>query len=297
MWPSGANPLGRVRVNSFGATLRMVKFEHSIFALPFALSGAWLAADGIPPWMDLALVVCAAVFARSAAMAFNRWADRKVDASNPRTQSRELVTGVLSPRYALSFSVVASVLFVASSFQLSPLCGLLSFPVLGVLLGYSYLKRFTWACHFGLGLALGCAPAGAWLAVAKEFHEGWHVPVVVGVGVLFWTAGFDLLYSIQDKEHDGRASLFSIPTRFGIGLTRILAVIFHGLALLSWACLDPLFSWPYFLGLSLIALLFFLQHFLIRGGRFSRVPIAFFQVNAWVGVVYFVGILFVLPLR
>ncbi|MCX8229830.1 MAG: putative 4-hydroxybenzoate polyprenyltransferase [Planctomycetota bacterium] len=284
-------------MSAFGATMRMVKFEHSIFALPFALSGAWLAADGTPPRVDLSLIVLAAVFARTAAMAFNRWADRKLDASNPRTQSRELVTGVLSARYALGFSILASAAFVATSFHLSSLCGWLSFPVLGVLLGYSYLKRFTWACHFGLGLALGCAPAGAWLAVAKEFREGWGVPVVVGIGVLLWTAGFDLLYSMQDKDHDRQASLFSIPAQFGLGWTRALAMLFHGLALLSWAMLSPLFLWSYSVGLFLISLLFFLQHFLIRGGRFSRIPIAFFQVNAWVGVIYFFGLSFALPLR
>ena len=176
-------------MSKLARTLRMIRFEHSVFALPFALTGAWIAARGLPPLIDLAWIVIAAVAARSAAMAFNRIADRKIDAANPRTADRELVTGAIDLRFAWLFTEINAAFFVGASFALAPICGWLSFPVLAVLFGYSLLKRFALLCHFGLGLALACAPSGAWLAIAKDFLPGWGVPLWIGGGVVAWVAG------------------------------------------------------------------------------------------------------------
>lgn len=271
----------------------MIRFEHSVFALPFALSGAWLAAGGLPPWIDLGLIVLAAVAARSCAMAFNRIVDRDVDAANPRTANRELVTGALDLRYAVLFTVANAALFVLASFLLAPICGWLAFPVLLVVLGYSLLKRFTLLCHFGLGLALACAPSGAWLAIAKEFQPGWGLPLWIGGGVVSWVAGFDLLYAIQDLDFDRRTGLRSIPARLGAQRTRLLSAALFVVAVSCWATMGLLagLAWPYFLALGGCAALLLSMQLLVGGGREDRIPMAFFTVNSWVGVVYFVGLL------
>lgn len=285
-------------MSKLSKTLGMIKFEHSVFALPFALAGAWLAAAGLPPLLDLAGIVVAAVAARSAAMAFNRIVDLPYDARNPRTANRELVTGELGVGYAAGFTLFHSALFVAASFWLAPICGWLSLPVLVVLLGYSLLKRFTLLCHFGLGLALACAPAGAWLAISKSFVPGWDVPLWIGIGVVVWVAGFDLLYAIQDADFDRSEGLRSIPSKLGPNRTRALsALCFAGAwAAWLWAGLLAELGWPYFAALTLMAGLLFLEHWLVRGDRLDRIPLAFFKVNAWIGVVYFLGLLAALHL-
>ncbi|MBT7012521.1 MAG: 4-hydroxybenzoate octaprenyltransferase, partial [Planctomycetes bacterium] len=279
-------------MSAFLATLRMIKFEHSIFALPFAMSGAWLAARGIPGWLDLLLISIAAISARSAAMAFNRLVDRRLDASNPRTQDRELVTGAISSRFAAFFTLANAAIFVSSAFFLAPICGWLSLPVLVVLLGYSWLKRLTWLCHFGLGLALGCAPAGAWLAVSKDFLPGWDIPLWMGAAVLAWVGGFDLLYAIQDVKHDLSEGLFSLPSRLGNRASRWVSMALFVLAVAIFAHVGRLaeLSWPYSVGLLCVSLLLLTMHWLLRGGREQHIPLAFFRVNAWVGVVYFAGL-------
>ncbi|MBL7008544.1 MAG: UbiA family prenyltransferase [Planctomycetes bacterium] len=280
-------------MNRLAQVLRMIKFEHSVFALPFALAGAWIAAGGLPPAADLALIVAAAVAARSAAMAFNRLVDRDFDATNPRTAGRELVTGELKPGWTAAFTAASAGLFVAASFLLAPVCGWLSIPVLALLLGYSLLKRFTLLCHFGLGLALACAPGGAWLAVSKDFVAGWPVPLWIGAGVVAWVSGFDLLYAIQDVAHDRREGLHSVPARIGARRSRLLAAGLHVLALaLFWVAGAEagLGGW-YRGGLGLVALLLILENWLLRGGRVERIPQAFFSVNAWVGPAYLLGLL------
>jgi 4-hydroxybenzoate polyprenyltransferase len=278
-------------------TLRMIRFEHSVFALPFALSGAWLAAHGMPPLMDLLLIVLAAVAARSAAMAFNRLADRRLDAQNPRTASRELPSGRLSVAYAAVFTAASALIFVAASFLLAPICGWLSLPVLALLAGYSYLKRWTWFSHAGLGLALACAPAGAWLAVSKEFAPGWILPLTLGLGVLAWVAGFDLLYALQDEDHDRRAGLHSVPARFGARAARCASAALFLLALAAWAAAAWTLGlrWPFWLGWCAIALLLLAEHELVRRSGVAGVPAAFFTVNAWVGPVFFLGLILALP--
>lgn len=279
-------------MSGLSTTLRMIRFEHTVFALPFAMSGAWIAAEGLPPWTDLLAILVAAVTARSAAMAYNRISDLRFDATNPRTAERELVTGALSVRYAVLFTVINSLVFLAAATWLSPLCGLLAIPVLGVLLGYSKLKRFGWFCHFGLGLALGIAPAGAWLAVAKGFDGDWVVPLGIGFGVLVWVAGFDLLYSIQDIEHDRKEGLHSFPSRFGTSATRIASMVCYLMAVVAWAWVGQRLhaGSAYFLGLGLLAAILVVEHWLLRGQRLHRVPLVFFRINAWVGVVYFAAL-------
>ncbi len=284
-------------MSGLARTLRMIRFEHSVFALPFALAGAWLAARGLPPARDLLLVVLAAVAARSAAMAFNRLADARLDAANPRTASRELPRGTLSRRYAAAFTVVSAAVFVLAAFLLAPLCGWLALPVLALLLGYSFLKRFTWLCHLGLGLALACAPAGAWLAVRKEIAPGWHLPLWIGAGVVAWTAGFDLLYALQDEAHDRAARLFSFPARFGARAAVGASALLFAVALAAWTAAGrgAALRWPFWLALAAVALLLAVEQALVRRGGVARVPAAFFTVNAWIGPVFFAGLALGLP--
>ncbi|MDP6940488.1 MAG: UbiA-like polyprenyltransferase [Planctomycetota bacterium] len=283
-------------MSQLSRVLRMIQFEHSVFALPFALGGAWLAAGGIPPLRDLFWIVLAAIFARSAAMAFNRIVDRSFDATNVRTSNRALVTGELKIGWTRAFVFVCSASFVASSWMLAPVCALFALPVLVILLGYSYLKRWTYLCHFGLGLALACAPAGAWLAISKGFVDGWWLPLWIGAGVIAWVAGFDLLYAIQDIEHDRKSKLRSIPSRLGIRRTRFLAAVLHALALLFWWKFGDLVGLgvPYWCGLLAVAALLVWEHALLSGGRLDRIPKAFFQVNAWVGPAWFLGLVLAL---
>ena len=274
------------------ATARLVKFEHTVFALPFVLSGAWIAAKGVPGTVDLILLVLAAVFARTAAMGWNRLVDLPFDSANPRTASRELITGALSVSFVKGLVMLCALGFLMTSFLLSPLCGWLSFPVLVVLLGYSYLKRFTFLCHAGLGVALGLAPAGAWLAVMKGFAPGWDIPLLLGCGCALWTVGFDVLYAIQDVDADRAANLQSVPSRWGVDKARLFAGILHGFSLLMffWLGFRGEFSQPYFLGVGGCLILILLQHVLLLGGRLSRIPLLFFRVNSWFGVVFFAGV-------
>lgn len=275
------------------AVLRMIQFEHSVFALPFGLSGAWLAARGTPPLRDLALIVVAAVAARSAAMTFNRIADREFDARNPRTAGRALPRGEISARWAAGFTALAAAAFVGAAFLLAPICGWFSFPVLALLLGYSLLKRVTVLCHAGLGLSLACAPTGAWLAVTKGLAPGWEAVLWIGAAVTAWVAGFDILYSIQDLARDREEGLRSFPARFGPARAKAASMGLHALALLLFvlagrqARLGP----PFFAGVGGVGVLLGLEHWLVRGGRDERIPVAFFRVNAWVGVVFFAGLL------
>jgi 4-hydroxybenzoate polyprenyltransferase len=283
--------------------LGLVKFSHSVFALPFALMSAWLAAGGVPPPAKLALIAGACVAARTSAMAFNRWLDRELDAQNPRTAGRELPRGVVSPGGALALAAVAAAFFVGLAAALSRWCGLLAPPVLGVLLGYSFAKRFTWLSHVWLGLALALAPLGAWLAVRGDAPDAPDAlgggaaglaspPLLLAAAVLCWVAGFDLIYAAQDAEHDRRAGLHSIPARFGIARALTLSAALHAatlvfLALLGWS---TALGWPYWSAFAAAAALLAWQHTLVGPGDLSRVDLAFFTLNGWVGVVLFAGL-------
>lgn len=284
-------------MSKLAAVLRMVKFEHSIFALPFALGGALLAANGMPPVSDLVLIVLAAVFARTTAMAFNRLVDRRYDATNPRTAQRELVSGGLAVGWTWGFTVCCATGFFACAYLLAPICGWLSLPVLVILCGYSLLKRFTVLCHFGLGIALACAPAGAWLAVSKGFLPGWELPLWIGGGVVLWVAGFDLLYSILDIEHDRKSGLHSLPARLGAERTRFVAAFLHLAAVLCWYYFGNLaeLGGGYNLGLVLVGGLLLVEHLILLGRGLHRIPAAFFTVNAWIGPAWLSGLVFSLP--
>ncbi len=219
--------------------LRLVAFSRSVFALPFALQGAWIARRGAPPPHTLGWIVFCAVAARTAAMAFNRLVDREFDARNPRTSARELPAGKLSVAGVAALVVVSSVAFVLGAYALSPLCGMLAPAVLVVLLGYSFVKRFSEWSHLVLGLALGLAPPAAWLAVRGEFTTEAWTPVLLGLAVLTWVAGFDLIYACQDAEFDRASGLHSIPARRGVAFALRLSAILH----VGTMLLLVLFAW------------------------------------------------------
>jgi 4-hydroxybenzoate polyprenyltransferase len=273
-------------------TLDMIKFEHSVFALPFALTGALLAFreshfDARGFGFKLLWIVVAMVGARSAAMAFNRILDAEIDARNPRTRMRHIPAGILSVRFAWGFTAVAVLVFLLAARALNPLCLKLAPVALAVLFFYSFTKRFTTFSHLILGFSLGIAPAAAWIAVRGSLD-----PRILWLtaAVTFWTAGFDIIYSCQDYEFDSRAGLFSLPRRFGMAGALWIARVFH---LLMIACLVllsvsfglGLLSW---LGIAAILALLLYEHSLVKATDLSRVNAAFFTVNGYVSVLFFV---------
>lgn len=285
-------------MTSLRSYLRLVAFEHSIFALPFALQGAWLAGRGVPSGRTLALVVVCAVAARTAAMAFNRLVDASVDARNPRTADRELPAGRLGAARVGGLVALSSAIFIGAAYALNPLCGKLSFAVLAVLLGYSFTKRFTFLSHAFLGLSLGLAPLGAWLAVRGDLRGDLGLPLLLAGAVLAWVAGFDLIYSCQDREFDARAGLHSVPARFGIAaalrISRVLHVVTVVLLVLLWNRAG--LGWAYLAAIALSAGLLAWEHRLVRADDLSRVDMAFFTLNGWIGVGLFVGLVLDLAL-
>lgn len=269
----------------------MVKFSHSVFALPFAVAGGALAAreHGFQ-WMQVLWIVTAMVCARNAAMGFNRLVDRRLDAANPRTARREIPAGVLPPAAVAWFTILLLAGFVASAAALNVLCLLLSPVAILIILGYSFTKRFTWGSHLFLGLALAVAPVGGWVAVAGSFAA---TPWLLAAAVLLWVAGFDIIYSCQDAAHDREAGLHSIPARFGIPVALAAARVFHGLAVLVLAAVGFTagLHGAYFAGLALIAGLFLWEHRVVRADDMSRVDMAFFNMNGIIAVLYLVVIL------
>ncbi len=268
-----------------GRYLGLVKFEHTLFALPFALISLLVATQGRPPGRVLLWVLVAMVGARSAAMAFNRLADRGYDRRNPRTADRHLPAGRVSVAGAAAFTAAAAALLVLAAWRLNPLCLALSPVALAVILLYSYAKRFTELSHAWLGLALAIAPVGAWLAATGRFAP---FPLWTAAGVLFWVAGFDTIYGCQDVEFDRREGLRSLAARLGPPRALALARAFHVAAV---ACLGAAFatapglSWPSLAGLAAMALLLVEEHRLVRGGDLARIDRAFFTINSWIGFV------------
>lgn len=281
--------------------LEMIRFSHTLFALPFALLSAvmaWtLGARSEPPvswqWQDLLGIVLCMVAARSAAMAFNRVADWRMDAENPRTSRRHIPAGALSVGSVAAFALVSSAVFVTSTLLFLPnrLPLYLALPVLAFLLGYSYTKRFTSAAHFWLGAALMLAPVSAWIALRGEqvlANPADLLPaVVLGSAVLLWVAGFDIIYACQDVEFDRQAGLHSVPARLGVaGALRLAAVCHLGMVLLLIALpfVYPLLGWIYGLGVGAVAALLVYEHRLVRPDDLDRVNLAFFHVNAVVSI-------------
>lgn len=271
-------------------TLEMIKIEHTLFALPFALLGAVLAARGLPAARQLFWIVIAMVGARSAAMAFNRLVDRKFDAENPRTSMRAIPAGLLGVRFVAIFTIVSAALFFLAAFMLNRLTLLLAPVALASVLLYSYTKRFTSLSHLVLGWCLAIAPTGAWIAVRGAIDS--PVPLLLSLAVMLWTAGFDIIYACQDQEFDAEAGLHSIPRRFGVARALWISRALHAamFAALVWTSLLTGLRWIGLLGIIVTALLLVHQHRLVRPGDLSRLNAAFFTTNAYVSVILFVTI-------
>ncbi len=263
----------------------LVKFEHTLFALPFALLSAFFAAGGLPPTEKLLWILVAMVGARSAAMAFNRITDRRIDAKNPRTASREIPAGIITVAQAAVFCVVSSAIFVVAAWCLNPLCLALSPVALLAILGYSLTKRFTWGAHVFLGLSLAIAPVGAWVAIRGTFAL---LPIVLGLAVLSWVAGFDIIYSLQDETFDRGQGLRSIPAAFGVRSSLLAAAVLHALALGLYFAVFVLAHGGLALGAGVIAAGAFLirQHQIVLPDDLSKVNAAFFTANGWLSVVF-----------
>ena len=268
-------------------TLEMIKWEHSVFALPFALCGAMLAARGVPTVHQLVWIVVAMVAARSAAMSFNRLADASIDAANPRTRTRALPAGVLTQNFVRNFTLVSCGLFVLAAWELNRLAFLLSPLALGILLLYSYTKRWTRWSHLVLGFALGIAPAAAWIAVRGSLDPR---ILLLTAAVTFWVAGFDVLYACQDYEFDQHAGLHSLPRYCGIGNALWIARLFH----LSMLVLLAALIWIFGLGMLTMAgvvvvlLLLAYEHSLVSKDDLSKLNAAFFTMNGIISVIFFV---------
>ena len=274
-------------LRNLGLTLEMIKWEHSIFALPFALTGAMLAANGWPAFPKLILIVLCVVLARTAAMAFNRWADAEIDGRNPRTATRAIPAGLLSSRFVLLMAIGCSLLFILAASQLNRLTLLCSPIALAVVLLYSYTKRFTRFSHLFLGLALGIAPSAAWIAVRGSLDPR---ILVLTLAVLFWTGGFDVLYACQDFEFDRSSGLNSIPQAFGLEGAFWFARGMHLLMMLCLVWLGLLFSFGIiaWCGVATVAGLLFYEHMLVSPQDLRRMNAAFFTLNGIISMLFFV---------
>ena len=275
---------GRLRT-----TLEMIKWEHSIFALPFALTGAMLAARGLPAARVLLWIVVCMVAARSAAMAFNRWADAELDRANPRTAGRAIPAGMLSLRFTAGFTIAAAVIFVLGASRLNRVTLALSPVALAVVFLYSYAKRFTRWSHLVLGLALGIAPSAAWIAVRGSLDL--RILVLTGA-VLFWVAGFDVLYACQDYEHDRAAGLHSIPQAFGLNHAFWIARAMHigMMALLVWLVVLFHLGALAIAGVIAVAALLLYEHSLVSPRDLTGMNAAFFTMNGIISFIFFLSI-------
>ena len=278
---------GRIRT-----VLEMIKFEHSVFALPFALTGAILAArathQNLVSWPTLRQffwIVVAMVAARSAAMTMNRIADLRYDRENPRTRQRALATGALSLRFAWLFTIVAVALFFVAAWRLNLLALKLAPLAIAILFFYSFTKRFTNWSHLFLGFALGISPAAAWIAVTGGLD--WRM-LILCAAVTLWVGGFDVLYACQDVDYDKRAGLHSVPKRFGVATALLIARIMHigVVALLSWLAYSFALPWPAWAGIAVVAALLTYEHSLVKPGDLSKLDAAFFAVNGYISLLF-----------
>lgn len=273
-------------LRSIGVTLEMIKWEHSVFALPFALCGAMLAAGGMPSGRQLLWIVVCMISARSAAMAFNRVADEAIDKANPRTATRALPAGLLSRNFVIAFVLVACAMFIFSAAQLNQLTFRLSPVALAVVLFYSYTKRFTRWSHLVLGLALGIAPAAAWIAVRGSLDVR---ILILTAAVTLWVGGFDILYACQDYEFDRENGLNSVPQSLGIVKALLMARVLHFQVLILLAALIVVFNlgWLAVAGLFCVSVLLAYEHSLVRPNDLSKMNAAFFTMNGVIAVVFF----------
>lgn len=274
----------------------LIRFNHTIFAMPFALLGtalAYLHAPEYFTWKKFFYIVWCMVFARTSAMAFNRYLDRDIDKLNPRTQNREIPTNKITPTEALGVTIMSAILFSAGAWFLNPLCFYLSPVALFIILGYSYTKRFTWLCHIILGIGLALAPIGAYLAITGHIHQS---IVLISIAVLLWVSGFDIIYALQDEEFDKAHKLYSIPAALGKRKALFLARLFHVLSsmllLINYTRGD--FGNIYLTGWMIFSILLWYEHYLISPDDLSKVPFAFGILNGWAGLIF--GIMGVLDL-
>ena len=276
-------PKGRIRT-----VLEMIKFEHSVFALPFALVGALLAAragGALPAWQQIAWIVVAMVGARSAAMTMNRIVDIDYDRRNPRTANRALPTGQLSVGFAWTFTTAASALLMIAAWQLNPLALKLSPAALAILFLYSYTKRFTSWSHFVLGFCLGISPAAAWIAIRGSLD--WRM-LILCAAVTLWVGGFDVLYACQDVDFDKAAGLYSIPKRFGVARALAFARGAHimMIGLLMWLAWSFALGWAAWAGIAVVAVLLIYEHSLVKPNDLSKINAAFFTVNGYISLLF-----------
>jgi 4-hydroxybenzoate polyprenyltransferase len=261
--------------------LSLVKFAHTIFAMPFALLGFFMATileGALPDWKLFILVIFCMVFARNAAMSFNRWADRHIDSTNPRTSLREIPARIIGPRSALAFCILNALLFVACTWFINRLCFYLSPVALAVILGYSFTKRFTILSHFILGLGLALAPTGAFIAVTGSFQI---TPVILSLAVLFWVSGFDIIYALQDEDFDRNNNLHSVPVRIGRKRALYFSAMLHliTVSVLAIIGLSVGFSIIYWIGFVIFTGLMIYQHSILSPDNLSRLNLAFFTLN------------------
>ncbi len=266
--------------------LRMIKFSHSIFALPFAFTAALIAASGIPAARQIFWIVVAMVGARSGAMGLNRIIDRKIDAANPRTAGRELPRGVIGVGETVLFVAISFGVMVYAAYMLNPLCLVLSPLAIAVLFLYSYTKRFTWSSHFVLGLSISAAPLGSWIAVKGSFDPA-ILPLVCAV--IFWLAGFDVLYALQDIEFDRSHGLYSIPKRFGVRKSLYLSRSFHAISFFLLVADGLIFGLGglYMAGMFITGGLFIYEHSMIKENDLSKLDMAFFNMNGYISMTIF----------
>jgi 4-hydroxybenzoate polyprenyltransferase len=274
--------------------LELIKFEHTVFALPFAYLGMLLAAEGWPTWEQFLWITIAMASARTLAMGFNRIVDRWIDSRNPRTANRPLVKGTISLKTAWAGTLLAGGILVVAAWNLGPFTLLLLPGAILFLIGYSFTKRFTWMSHFILGFTDGLAPVGAWAAIRASLFTYEDLPAWILLGVVtFWIAGFDLIYACQDVEIDRQEGLQSIPARFGISVALKLSSICHIITVLLLVILG-LFSylgWPYWIGLVIVAALLVWEHRMVHPNDLTNIDLAFFNINSYISVTLFLAIL------
>ena len=260
--------------------LSLIKFSHTIFAMPFALIGFFIAIKSYPyEWATIIYIILCMIFARSSAMAFNRYVDRNTDLKNPRTSNnREIPNGTIKANSALIFTIINCILFIYITYLINDICFKLSPIALIIIMGYSYTKRFTWLCHLILGLGLSLSPSAAYLAVTSEFNI---IPVMFSICVLFWVSGFDIIYSLQDIDFDKRNKLYSIPAKIGIKKGLFICKIFHTISFITLILIGNMFEFQnwYWIGVIIFSMLLVYQHTIISSKNLEKINIAFFTTN------------------